>query len=468
MTLVGANSAKLREYLPVPIAYLHTQHLPFDLYIRQNQGWAPALYRSAGLPFLQEHRDRLDDQNVAHLYVPANQSAALTRIISANIANIQADKTLTDQLKREAIGGVCTRLMDDVMASAGGDSMNSLMDLGHSIATTPTPEDPGFLQCLLDMSGHDFGTSVHMMNVGIGCGLLAKKLHPDEPEFISAVVKGGFVHDLGKASVPTSILNKNGRLTDEEFAVIKAHPAEGVRMLESLGVDDTVMLETARDHHEHLAGTGYPSGKTAEDLGLAARIAAVVDVYDALTAARPYRAPIAWDDALGMLDEHRGAQFDPVVLDAWADIVQKAAVRHEDDLPEETAEPGALGDELMLDEASAVALGASESTPSAGPGQPSRLNCRLRASVVPATARPGLSGEPATVSELSDADIVFTCRAQHGPGAILRLMTKNTRNEPVAMIVVVTHAQRAKHAGEGWRHTATVRCRVAPGEEQAA
>ena len=467
MSLIGAEYARLREYLPVPIAYIHTDHLPFDLFIRQNRSWAPALYRSSGLPFLDTHRDRLYEQGVKHLYVPANQSAALTRIIADSIGRLQADPSLSAALKREVVAGVCTRLMDDVMASAGGESMASLMDLGHSIATTPTPEEPEFLQCLLDMSGHDFGTSVHMMNVGIGCGLLAKRLYPDDAEFISSIVKGGFVHDLGKAAVPSAILNKNGRLSSEEFAVIKAHPIQGVRTLETLGILNPVMLETTRDHHEHLSGGGYPNGKTDEDLGHAARIAAVVDVYDALTAARPYRSPIAWNDALDMLDEHRGTQFDPLVLDAWADIVADAAQRHEGELPHETAEPTTLGDELPLDEESALALGAVE-TPTSPAGANARLSCRLRATVVHASARPGISGDPATVSELSDADIVFTSRARHAPGALLRLLTRNSCNEPIAMIVAVTHARRAPSASEGWEHTAAVRCHIRPEEEQAA
>jgi hypothetical protein len=311
------------------------------------------------------------------------------------------------------------------------------------------------------MSGHDFGTSVHMMNVGIGCGLLARKLYPEDPEFISSVVRGGFVHDLGKASVPSDLLNKNGRLTDEEFAVIKSHPLQGVRTLSNLGVDDPVVLEMTRDHHEHLSGAGYPAGKKDDDIGRAARLAAVVDVYDALTSARPYRPPIAWDDALDMLREHRGSQFDPIVFDAWADVVARAAESHEEELPETTAEPGRLIDELPLDEASALALGEPETEGGVGPASSdARRDCRLRASVVPATARPGIAGDPATICELSEASIVFTCREQHARGAVLRLTTKNTGQETVVIIVVVAHVQKARRAGEGWEYAARVRCRL--------
>jgi len=452
MALPGMNADTLREFLPVPVLYIDTNQLPFDLHLKQSTGGRPAKFRSAGLPFHADHRERLAEQGVCHLYVAVEQSAALTTIIADNIKKLHADRSLSDALKREIVSGVCTRLMDDLLAAPSRESLDSLIGLGGVIASTPSASEPDFLRCLMDMSGHDFGTAVHMMNVGIGCGLLARRLHADRHEFIASIVKGGFVHDLGKARISPDIINKNGRLTDEEYDEIKSHPRMGADILSELGVTDPVMLETALDHHEHLTGGGYPGGKSRDQLGDAARITAVVDVYDALTSARPYRGPIAWKDALGMLREHRGSQFDPAVLDAWCDIVARTADEHEAELPSETEPPTSLAEALPLSDEAAEASIAAPPTPS---DDEPRRPCRVKAQVSPFRSRHGTTYVIATITELSRTSLSFLSRRPFEPRALIRLVAGS--GEKSSMIAVVTSREPAAHTAEGWVHEAHLR-----------
>jgi HD-GYP domain-containing protein (c-di-GMP phosphodiesterase class II) len=124
---------------------------------------------------------------------------------------------------------------------------------------------------------------------------------------------GGLLHDIGKLSVPLEILNKPGKLTDDEFAAIKRHPGDGRRLLEELGGFPEAVRGLVSDHHERLDGGGYPRGLTAEQMSVETRILAVVDVYDALVSDRVYRAAWTPERAFGLLEEESHAYDQDVV-----------------------------------------------------------------------------------------------------------------------------------------------------------
>ncbi|MFL5918853.1 MAG: HD-GYP domain-containing protein [Gaiellaceae bacterium] len=136
----------------------------------------------------------------------------------------------------------------------------------------------------------------------------------------SPEVEFGFLlHDIGKVAVPDSILHKPEPLTGPEREVIKQHPVTGweiVRQVDFLGAASDVV----RHHHERWDGDGYPDGLKGEEIPLTARVFAVADTFDALTTTRPYRkaSPIA--EARVLIQEERGSQFDPAVVDAFGDM----------------------------------------------------------------------------------------------------------------------------------------------------
>ena len=130
----------------------------------------------------------------------------------------------------------------------------------------------------------------------------------------------GLLHDLGKAAMPQEIINKPGKLTDEEFAIIKSHPVKGHEMLIESGVENERVLDVCRHHHERIDGKGYPDRLAAEDISLIARMSAVCDVYDAVTSNRPYKA--GWDpaDSIARMVSWQG-HFDPTVLQTFVKTI---------------------------------------------------------------------------------------------------------------------------------------------------
>ncbi len=144
-------------------------------------------------------------------------------------------------------------------------------------------------------------------------------------EHLTALRRGGFLHDLGKLTVPDAILLKNGPLTPEEQAVIRQHPVVGEEICRPLRTFQAV-LPIIRHHHERLDGSGYPDGLEGEVIPMTARILQVVDVFDALTTDRPYQRARPRAAALEVLDaEVRKGWRDPEVLRAFQDVVNGAA-----------------------------------------------------------------------------------------------------------------------------------------------
>ncbi|MDR0303304.1 MAG: response regulator [Chitinispirillales bacterium] len=182
---------------------------------------------------------------------------------------------------------------------------------------------------LSDLRDHD--TGAHILRTTLYCEVLVKyiianpidgyKLTHQEGEDIVEAVK---LHDLGKISVPDVVLLKPGRLTEEEFEIIKTHTTEGAKMLEKslIGFDsqeeDNLLLTAyyiTYEHHEKWNGTGYPRGISGDEIKLSARIAAVADVFDALTSARPYKRPFTSQEAFEILYRDSGTHFDPYLIE---------------------------------------------------------------------------------------------------------------------------------------------------------
>ena len=182
--------------------------------------------------------------------------------------------------------------------------------------TDSVSRNPGALISLARLKTADDYTYMHSVAVCALMIALARQLDLDE-ELTQRLGIAGLLHDLGKALMPMDVLNKPGKLTDEEFAIIKTHPEEGYKLLlASTGADD-IALDVVLHHHEKTDGSGYPKRLKNEEISLHAKMGAVCDVYDAITSNRPYKA--GWDPAesLRRMAEWSNGHFDPTVFQAF-------------------------------------------------------------------------------------------------------------------------------------------------------
>lgn len=162
-------------------------------------------------------------------------------------------------------------------------------------------------------------------------GLRAKGYYSDKitPKFMSDVVRSAPLHDVGKINISDRILNKPGRLTEEEYEIMKTHTTIGKQIMENaiISVEGDSYLTEARDmaayHHERWDGTGYPEGLHGEEIPLSARIMAVADVFDALTSPRVYKPAFPLRDSLLIIAEGKGTQFDPKCVEVFLESLDK-------------------------------------------------------------------------------------------------------------------------------------------------
>ena len=164
----------------------------------------------------------------------------------------------------------------------------------------------------------DSDTHVHNFRVTLSSIRIAEALSRPEAE-IQDLIKGAFLHDVGKIGISDNILLKQGELTDDERREMRRHVDYGV---EIIAVSEWLMgaVDVVKCHHERYDGGGYPKGLAGEDIPINARIFTVADVFDALTSRRPYKEPYSLEKSMDILAKGRGGLFDPKVLDAFNQI----------------------------------------------------------------------------------------------------------------------------------------------------
>lgn len=168
------------------------------------------------------------------------------------------------------------------------------------------------LACLTQMRQKDAYLLEHSINVSILISIFAKHLNIDK-NIIEQLTTGALLHDIGKIKIPDAVLNKPGRFTDEEFTIMKNHARFSKEILQAAGLKG-IAVDIAGMHHERLDGKGYPSGKKSDEISQYVRMASIVDVYDALTAERVYKAGMEPIKAFKILKEGCPDSFDNELL----------------------------------------------------------------------------------------------------------------------------------------------------------
>lgn len=222
------------------------------------------------------------------------------------------------------------------IAKTTGDTMQYIADAQEKSETIEKMQN-GLIMVLADLvESRDKCTGDHIRKTAAYTRLIMAQMRKEgiyadqmTDEFIYNVSNAAPLHDVGKITISDTILNKPGRLTDEEFQIMKTHTVAGRDIIESAIsiVAETGYLSEAKNvatyHHERWDGKGYPEGKSGEDIPLSARIMAVADVFDALVSKRSYKDGFPFEKALDIIREGAGTQFDPLVAKAFLDAEEE-------------------------------------------------------------------------------------------------------------------------------------------------
>lgn len=250
---------------------------------------------------------------------------ASDRDTHASLANLDGQSQLPECCsmaeEMERASRICNRTRDAVATMFSEARMGRALDAQDAM---PLVEEiaasvfrhPGTLISLARLKTSDDYTYMHSVAVCALMIALGRQLRLDETQVREAGM-AGLLHDVGKMYIPHEILNKPGRLTDEEFDVVRRHPEAGHRMLCEGNDVSAVALDVCLHHHEKMDGSGYPYGLTGEAISLFAKMGAVCDVYDAITSNRPYKR--GWDPAesLRKMTEWCKGHFDEAVFHSF-------------------------------------------------------------------------------------------------------------------------------------------------------
>ena len=260
-----------------------------------------------------------------HLYlVDSERDAYVGSLVKSS--NISIDKK-TEIVKDSAINYLdkvfdperefSTEVLEETIKGCR-NNVESMVDL----ITDEELSLSGLQKLIGNLSYHDFYTFDHSVNVSMYTILILKEIRPgvDKDELTLAGL-GGMLHDIGKVGIPLKIINKAGKLDDEEFEIIKSHPTKGKELIETQkkelqGVDFETIRDVVYQHHENYNGTGYPNKISGEDINFYARIVAVADFFDAVTTKRSYHTPLSMNDAIGIMENTVGKKIDPEIFEA--------------------------------------------------------------------------------------------------------------------------------------------------------
>lgn len=281
---------------------------------------------------------KVRESGVAELWIDTGKGAdvpAAVRIETESVVADEVDQMLAaaesvlaplaqqvefdQEVKRAA--KICNKAKDAVVSMFQEVRMGKAIDAdaaGELVdeISSSVMRNPGALISLARIKTADDYTYMHSVAVCALMVSLARQLGQDETS-TRELGLAGLLHDLGKALMPPEVLNKPGKLTDDEFAIMRTHPGEGHQLLVQGNAVGEIVLDVCRHHHEKVDGTGYPDHLKGEQISLHAKMGAVCDVYDAITSNRPYKA--GWDPAesIRKMTEWSKGHFDERVFQAF-------------------------------------------------------------------------------------------------------------------------------------------------------
>jgi HD-GYP domain-containing protein (c-di-GMP phosphodiesterase class II) len=245
---------------------------------------------------------------------PPVPSIAVAQKVPPKPVSMQEEMQRANRIVSEAKGAMKT-MFEDMRLGKAVDAEHCL-PLVEEI-TQSVARNPGAIVSLARLKTSDDYTYMHCVAVCALMVSLARQLNLDDDDVREAGL-AGLVHDLGKSAMPIDVLNKPGKLTAEEFAIMRKHPEAGHRLLlEAKGVGE-VPLDVCLHHHEKVSGNGYPHRLKGDEISVFARMGAVCDVYDAITSNRPYKA--GWDPSESvqrMAQWAREGQFEESIFQAF-------------------------------------------------------------------------------------------------------------------------------------------------------
>ncbi len=303
------------EYLPVNSNSLRTDtKIGCDLYllVKIDTGNRYILYCRENAVFDNYKRENLLEKNINKLFIFKEDQQKYYEYVENNFQDIIADTRVPSDEKANIVHNTATSIIKDLFQDPRTGNIKRTKTFACNMVDYILKEGKA-AHNLLRIVTHEYYTYTHSVNVAAFGTLFAQSIGLGEDE-LKIFCSGILLHDVGKTRISTDILNKKGKLTKEEYAIVKEHPVMGTKILkETENMQDDEYVITLQ-HHENADGSGYPHGLKNSEIQFCSKIAHIIDVYDALTTNRPYAKAIRPFAALAEMRENMLHCFDQEIF----------------------------------------------------------------------------------------------------------------------------------------------------------
>jgi len=304
-----------KHYVEVPSNILtEGEQCSFDVYLKMNDDFV--LFSSKELTISQEHIKIIRSSQFQSVFVKKSDEDAYLDYLAEHLSKLTSNEELAREEKARFMYDSAKTAMEKLFSNPDTpESISGVKDVSDNIIDTLLSDDRAFAS-LVKMSSYDYYTYTHSVNVVVYSLGLGKRLGMSGQE-LKNLGYGAALHDIGKSKIPNEIINKPGKLTEEEFAIIKSHPPLGEEHLKGLGEMNRDILDAVNHHHEKLDGTGYPYKLKGNDVPLFARIVAIADIFDALNSKRSYKDAMSSFETLQFMKANMAAHVDTKLLTSF-------------------------------------------------------------------------------------------------------------------------------------------------------
>jgi putative nucleotidyltransferase with HDIG domain len=299
---ISAEDEITVRFILIPLESLRLDTVTnFKIYIRTTDDQQPVLYRAENLPFTETVRGRLLQHDVEHIYIERGDRDNYQKYLEDNLDKIVADDAVMPEKKAEIVYSSATHVMERLFENPWlGDNIRRGEQLVMNTVDFILRDDRAF-RGLLAVTSYDYYTYTHSVNVCVFCIALAQKVGMCDKADLQILGTGALLHDVGKSIIDKSIIAKKGPLTEEEWIIVKKHPIYGIEILRKSGTVPEESYNVVSQHHERLDGSGYPEHLNNDAIHIYAKIAAIADVFDAMTTQRVYKDAVGSFTALNVM-----------------------------------------------------------------------------------------------------------------------------------------------------------------------
>ena len=261
--------------------------------------------------------EQLKENHVSHLYLNTDDRQGYLNYIKKNLSTILTNPDLTENNKASIIYETASDITEELFLQPSREGIEQTRNLVDCMIDTIS-QSTKTSNLLMMITNQDYYTYTHSINVGIYAVSMMRKAIPSISEAeLKTLGLGFFLHDLGKAKIPNSIINKKGSLDQDEWQLMQKHPAMGAELAQEMGTDNSSIIDIILTHHERCSGSGYPKKLSRNEISIPGKICALCDVFDALTTKRSYKKALSTFEALKIIQNETPDHFEPELLNQF-------------------------------------------------------------------------------------------------------------------------------------------------------